>query len=344
MKFPIWRGLDAFGQEIRKKTNRKVMSLQKKVLSSFFNPQPIFFPPRRPSAFRTWHERPAYATNVSPVLNSISGSDVAIVIQGKVVEKHSFTLETVAIYRKIYPQAQVILSTWNSTKPETVQRARALGATVLLTDEPTSPPGNANVDLQILSTVQGLREAGRFGAKYGLKTRTDQRIYNPMALDLMKGLISSFSPNIDRSNQSQQMRVLVTDLGTFKFRLYSMSDFLHFGLLEDLERIWDLEAVSKLAGLGLSSPPEVFLCSHFMDSIGRARENSLQDWWTFVRDNLIVLDASSLDLFWPKYSSREYRWRQYDGPKTHNQFSFADWMSLQSQVVVDPEGIDQALF
>lgn len=344
MMFPSWLASKVLSSELRKKINSKISLLQKKVLGYSFNPQPILPLPRRLSRFRTWHERPAYAKNVSPALQSLEGRDVAIVIQGKVVEKRSFTLETVAIYRKLYPQSQVILSTWNSTKLETVHRARALGATVLLTDEPTSTSGNANVDLQILSTVQGLTEARRLGVKYGLKTRTDQRIYNPMALDLMKGLLASFAPKIERSDHSQLMRVLVTDLGTFKFRLYSMSDFFHFGLLEDLEKIWNLEAIRKLSGVGLSSPPEVFLCSHFIESIGRGRSNSLQDWWTFVRDNLIVIDASSLDLFWPKYSSREYRWRQYDGPKTHNQFSFADWMSLQAQDAVSTEGIDRPLF
>jgi hypothetical protein len=344
MKLRSWLASKLFSPEIRKNLNAAITALQKKALGSFFNPQPIFFPPRRLSAFRTWHERPVYARNVSQAARGVSGSDVAIVLQGKVVEKSSFTLETVEIYRKLYPQAQIILSTWNSTKPETVHRARALGATVLLTDEPLTMPGHANVDLQILSTVQGLREARRLGAKYGLKTRTDQRMYNPMALDLMQGLLASFAPNREHSDRSQLMRILVTDLGTFKFRLYSMSDFLHFGLLEDLEKIWNVEALRKLDGVALSSPPEVFICSHFIQSIGRVRANSLQDWWSFVRDNLIVVDASSLDLFWPKYTSREYRWRQYDGPKTHNQFSFADWMSLQSQVVVDPEGIDQALF
>jgi hypothetical protein len=81
-----------------------------------------------------------------------------------------------------------------------------------------------------------------------------------------------------------------------------------------------------------------------MDSIGRVRENSLADWWGFVRDSLIVIDSPSIDLFWPKYSSREFRWHQYDGPKTFNQFSFADWISLQGKEVVDTEGTNQPLF
>lgn len=339
-----WLASKTLSPEIRNKANIAIETFRKKVMSLPFNPQPIFFPPRRRSVFRTWHGRPVYARNVAPKPLSLSGSDVAILIQGKVVEKYNFTLETVEIYKKIYPKAHVILSTWNSTNPETVRKARILGATVVITDEPVPLPGASNLDLQILSTSQGIKEARRLGATYALKTRTDQRLYEPGALDLMKGLLASFPPTTEHFASPQRMRVLVTNLGTFKFRLYSMSDFLHFGLLEDLEKIWDVHAVNKLLGRGLLHPPEVFLCTHFMDSIGRIRENTIADWWGFVRDSLIVIDSPSIDLFWPKYSSKEYRWHQYDGPKTFNQFSFADWISLQGKEVVDTEGIDQPLF
>jgi hypothetical protein len=330
--------------EIRNRVNIAIGEIRKKVMSLRFNPQPIFFPPRRRAVFRTWHQRPVYARNVAPSPRSLSGSDVAIVIQGRVIEKYNFTLETIEIYKKIYPNARVILSTWNSTNPETVQKARLLGATVVITEEPVPIPGTWNLNLQILSTSQGIKEADRLGATYALKTRTDQRLYNPKALDLMKGLLASFPPSTERLALPHRMRVLVTNLGTFKFRIYSMSDFLHFGLLEDLEKIWDEHSADKLLGLGLDPPPEVFLCTHFMDSIGRIHENSLSDWWVFVRDSLIVIDAPSIDLFWPKYSSREYRWHHYDGPKTFNQFSFADWISLQGKELVDTEGVDQSLF
>ena len=48
-------------------------------------------------------------------------SDCAIIIQGPVITKNKFTLETVKLYLKLHPNAYIILSTWDDTSKEVIE-------------------------------------------------------------------------------------------------------------------------------------------------------------------------------------------------------------------------------
>jgi hypothetical protein len=43
-----------------------------------------------------------------------------------------------------------------------------------------------------------------------------------------------------------------------------------------------------------------------------------------------VIDASSIDFYWEKYSKKEYRWFDYTKNKKLEEITFRDWMVLVS--------------
>jgi len=57
---------------------------------------------------------------------------IAVVIQGPVLGTDDFTLETVRLYRHVCPDMTVILSTWDNSPVEIIQRCREAGADVVL--------------------------------------------------------------------------------------------------------------------------------------------------------------------------------------------------------------------
>jgi hypothetical protein len=98
-------------QKARKRANSAISFMQKnlkKLRGLAFNPQPIVFPVRSRSFFRTWHPRPVFARQVRTPHSNNSWGDVALVLQGKIMEKANFTLETIEIYRKLFPQVRVL--------------------------------------------------------------------------------------------------------------------------------------------------------------------------------------------------------------------------------------------
>ena len=112
-------------------------------------------------------------------------SDVAIVIQGPLILDNHFTLNTVKLYKRYYPGCKVIVSTWNDSNKSEIDSLKTAGADIVLNAAP-GIFGLGNMNFQIVSTKGGIQCADDAGAKYILKTRSDQRIYKPHMLEYLK--------------------------------------------------------------------------------------------------------------------------------------------------------------
>ena len=122
--------------------------------------------------FVTFHHRPILASSVATGSDDErSGERLAIVIQGPIVHCDDFTLETARIYRRHFPGAQLILSSWEDEPRDMVERFRNLGVAVVLNRKPEFA-GVGNINLQITSARNGILRAVENGAEYALKTRT----------------------------------------------------------------------------------------------------------------------------------------------------------------------------
>lgn len=156
-------------------------------------------------------------------------SDFAIILQGPVAEKDNFTLNSVRMYRKYYDGVRIIVSTWKDVDADTVAGIKEEGAEVILNEYPgVNPAGNLNY--QLTTSLAGVRRAREMGVKYALKTRTDQRYYNPCALSMLQGIY-----------QEGKVIFLGGIFNSFYGRPFYLSDFFAYGSIEELKILYSCD-------------------------------------------------------------------------------------------------------
>ena len=166
----------------------------------------------------------------------IASKDISVVVQGKIEPK--YTGKCLKSIRKHLPKAEIILSTW---KNEPIQNLNY--DVLILNKDPgayvfTSDVKPQNQNRQIVSTLNGIKKASR---KYVLKLRSDIRLNGTKFL-------SYFAKYQKRNAQCKilQERVLINSLYTRepltknKPFLFHPSDWIMFGMKEDLLNIWDI--------------------------------------------------------------------------------------------------------
>lgn len=280
----------------------------------------------------TQHSRPVAPSARSIRLTPSNLSDTAIVMQGPLVLASDFTFHSARFYRESFPDAPLVVVVWSSESTQDLQELRSLGAHVVVLDLPNDP-GPANINLQRSSVLAGLHAAENLGCQFAVRTRSDQRFYDDQALPFLHATLDAFRP----PSSGPYSRIVTTSLDTFRFRLYGLSDQFHFGRVSDLLQFWQAEedvpkdqeaSSSRALQAARLNLPEVALTSAYLDRTGWELKWSLSDWWQALADRFVIVDASALDLVWPKYSSREFRWRRYGDASPLEEVDFADWLSL----------------
>ena len=304
-----------------------------RLLSAIFD-----FKEQKENAFYTVHKRPINIADSGYPLNEKTNTDQAIVIQGPIIQKNNFTYETVKLYARQVGATSIILSTWENEQPAVLKQFEDLGITIILNQLPVYS-GNQNINFQIANTHSGLVAAKKNGCKYVLKTRTDQRIYSPVALQLFKDLTTVFPY---KGQAPQKERLIISSLGTIKYRLYGASDMLMYGNIDDMLNYWDVEM--DMRKLELKGPRdytikefsqlrlgEMYFCSKYFEKMGYQLDWTLQQAWELLAKHFCVIDDSSIDLYWPKYDLRnEYRYRYYFAHSLQA-MTFSDWLSLHTE-------------
>jgi hypothetical protein len=265
-------------------------------------------------------------------------SDIAIVMQGLPVYENDFTLESLRLYKELFRDACIILSTWTDVPDKFVKDVQALEVMVLLNEKPEFT-GVSNINLQVVSTNAGLRVAAEKGIKYVIKTRTDQRIYGGKTGSFLKKLLELFP----YSAAGKHNRIIACSLNTYCNRLYSVSDMFQFGFTEDLFHFWNIQ-LQSLGTLINDQPrfeadvtftfekiPEVYLMVHYMDKINFPVKWTLENYQELLRDYFCIIDKPVLDIFWPKYSANTNTGQYYSSTAGLVEFGFRDWLLLQEQ-------------
>lgn len=174
----------------------------------------------------------------------IHSKDISVIVQGAIDRKYIY--KTLKSIRKFLPNAEIILSTWEGTDVsgldyDILQLNEDPGAEVF------TPSGKRqNQNRQILSTQNGIKLATR---KYVLKLRSDMQIKGTKFL-------TYFGKYKKRNDECKILkeRVLINSLYTRKplytkvIRgehilqpyLFHVSDWMMFGLREDMINIWDI--------------------------------------------------------------------------------------------------------
>ena len=277
------------------------------------------------SNFVTIITRPIRSSAVSARGLSGDESDTAIVLQGPIMDHYSFTVETCLIYKSIFPGAKIIVSTWNDSSPAALRQIAEVAD--LVTSERPKTAGTSNVNYQLVTTISGVTKAEQSGATYTLKTRTDQRIYSPEGLRMMKRLLEVFPVN---EGWELQKRLIVGSRNSFLRRLYGLSDFLMFGGSSDVWQFYNSSNPKCPSTLPQATYPEVFMTANFVQKshhLGWTHD----DYMKVLAGCFLVVDSTSLDHFWPKYSSKEERWRKYHSENRLEEISFASWLLIHAR-------------
>ena len=285
--------------------------------------------------YLTFHLRPKKAENFNLESTCKIDEKIAIIIQGPIQEKFDFLKNTLEIYKKIFKNSIIIISTWKSEDIEKINTLKDENIYILFNDEPEK--SQSNIDHQIFSTNIALKFAINHNAKYSIKTRADVRINKSNLETFFISLIKTFPV---KSNSLIKSRIVVPSLITFKFRIFSLSDIVMFGETNDLLQYFDLELFrdglkkfdldeKKLLKNETPVVAEIFLCARFINKLDNSISWNLESWWDSLKNYFCIIDNSSLDLFWHKYDwNYEYRYIRTYSDKFARAVDFQDWLSL----------------
>lgn len=291
--------------------------------------------------FITYHTRPMSSALVCDRSDEGAAQQkLGIIIQGPIVNENDFTLETIKIYKKNFRDAVIILSTWDDEPSDVTDQFKRLGIDVVSNKKPDYA-GVSHINFQITSAKNGVKRAKGLGVQYALKTRTDQRMYAPNIAEFLYNMTEVF-PVVE--GYAQKKRIVAASLNTFKYRMYGLSDMFIYGHIDDVDLYWDCpldqrvfkpEELNK-GGTALNNYDplrvcEAYLLTEFLKKLGREFKWSLEDSWNILKDHFCVVDAAQLDLFWPKYVRREYRWLKYEDRHNFEELSFREWLNMYQQ-------------
>jgi hypothetical protein len=279
-------------------------------------------------------KREKYSNNINALPDISSCNDkVSIVMQGPIIENKQFTLETLKLYKKRYPNVQLILSTWNNYEDSVISEFTNIGVEVVTNSMPDYF-GISNINLQIKSTKMGILKAKESGCQYCLKTRTDQRIYKHDFILSFISILSSFKLD----HKYLKGRLIIPSMNTFKYRMYGITDMLMFGNIDDMILYWDVEfddrkineVDSGISALDFSKAKlcEVYLSTEFFKKIKFKTDFTIKNYWESMANFFFVVDALSIDILWFKYTRwNERRRYQNNIRKLDEEFCFSDWLN-----------------
>ncbi len=261
-------------------------------------------------------------------------SNIGILIQGKVLHEGDLLIETLKRYMSMFPNVQVVVSTWE-IEMELKSKIEYLGAKLVISNQ-IEYPGTGNVNLQIQTTRAGL-DAFAKEVEFVLKTRTDMRIYDPMALEYLDSIFERFGKTEKRT------RILIPSFGSMKFRCYSASDQLQYSTKDCLINFWCCDFMTEDGNMelsnvgeypGISRPvwatggiqfAEEFLITQYLLRRGIRPDYTLAQSLQIYREDFVVINESHLDLVWIKNSKRELQNRAKHQNHSISLVPLTDW-------------------
>lgn len=297
------------------------------------------------SNFHTLTSRPVSGNLHRSCHSRPSWPPTAIILQGNILWKNKFTWNTAISYRKMFPETTVVISTWREEFARLSQEIPLEGIEVVYSDKPKNA-GFANTNLQMVTAHAGVKRAKELGAQYVMKSRTDHRVYNNLALGSLHSWIRH-SDVIQQPNQGQRERIVFLSLGSFLYRLYGLSDTFTFSHISDALDYWTGELDEKnsiapartLREYAIQQPAEVWFYSQWLSKY-EPLEWTLDHYWKSISERTVVLDSRSIDLFWPKYTSRENRWENYGVSfHQHEEVSHNHWEMIRTGTIFPDEAV-----
>lgn len=290
------------------------------------------------NAFFSYHLRPKQAGDVAPDHSQITTNlpKTAVVMQGPIMIEENFTLETIKLYLKTFPESIIILSTWEGQPVDEIKNIKDERLLII----ESLPPENAgpfNINLQITSSIKGILRAKQIESEYVYKTRTDQRMYS---FNITPYFIKLIQSHPLKENRSLNGRLVSVNFTTLKYRPYGIGDMLMFGHIDDMMKYWDSPLDSRdkdypsklksytMKDYALKKFAETYLCVSFLERIGHNILFTLEDSWNVYSNYFLLIDHQDIDLYWPKYEKFKENRFEYYYPHTFQLMTQKDWSLL----------------
>ena len=241
-----------------------------------------------------------------------------IIVQGPIVPGK--TLEICSYYSKDHPETKVVLSSWDDEDVKAFAEIKAKNFSIVLSKKP-DVSGVANVNLQIVSSSAGIKELAEYGCTHILKTRTDTLLSNQNLINYLE----------HRLGQGSYNSLLFSSFNSFLFRLYSPSDQVVYGSVENLTHYFD-----KPFDLPQDSSQfaEKLLFINYLRQFDFDCQENLKQSLVALRDFAVIADHHHLGQIWNKgsYSSLAYRWRGTSFPNKMSQIESWHWDIMQTDL------------
>lgn len=249
---------------------------------------------------------------------------IAIIIQGPVIYEDDFTFKSICMYRRMFLDATVILSTWEGENvKDEFQKFKSLDIEIVFS-KPPSDGGSLNINYQVKSSREGVKRAKELGIPYCVKTRTDFRIYARGILKLIYTLLQKY-PLREVKGMRQRERLVI--LPPYLDVAYYIPDYIIAGNTDDMLQFWSIpEAVQE----GEIMNPEMRLYSSYLYRIGQYVHDPMKNLETYLNllsNQFIVIDPDMYDAIWRKYTYEKYERSEW----SKNRFTFADWLAGQGK-------------
>jgi len=239
-----------------------------------------------------------------PTLDTeIKAKQFGILLQGPLVREREYTLQFARYYKSIYPKSEVVVSTWDYYHAHKLKsKFERSGIHLLLNQLPTNS-GRANVYLQIVSTLNGLKYLQKLGVTSAIKTRTDQVLANPLFLEVFLRKVHDVE---------EGGKIVVTTFNSFGPPSISISDMVQFGRLDALIHFWSLPDKEDWSRKIYADTPEVYLVNRYIAmkrsvkaaDLGKYALSDLKEFFSMV-------DSNEVDQVWVKKSTLDIKgyWR-----------------------------------
>lgn len=246
---------------------------------------------------------------------------VGIVIQGQIIP--TLTLRICSRYKSLYPDAHIVLSTWQNQKSDDAEKIRQLGIQLIENEIPKfSGPGNVN--LQIVSTKAGIEFCKAKNSEYILKNRSDTWLSSDNFLEYLSFMHETFAP--------ANNKIVIPSYNSFLFRLYSPTDQIQFGSLENLRMYWDCNLVDEETKDFRFA--ESYLLRSYLSRIGRITNDTIEDSLSVYRDFFVIAENSELGLVLNKGTKVDVgsRWANDGFLQPISEIRFWQWLDLQKDL------------
>jgi hypothetical protein len=305
--------------------------------------------------FLTYVARPINVENIKTWsdLSPDGGAGTAIIVAGAMVYENHFTRDTIRLYRKHYPEALIILSTWDDEDADYLDAIRD-DKTLVAVGERAKGGAGGRVRAQVFAALQTSEERD---ITHALRTSTLHRLYAPNLIEYFKSLQRAFPLSADHS---QKQRIITSNHVAAKYIPYYVNTTVMFGHMHDMLNYWVapegghplLPAVDYTARIMERSKidPASYFTRNYLQSIGvKFNPESLRDSWRILAEQFCFVDCQTMDIFW----SGSNRWwdermplQQY-AMRASQRWTFQSWLTLcmnPDRAKLAPEYIVNELF